>query len=570
MRLPSLLLLAALLAGLAPSLALAQDYSRIAPQVPAAPAGPSLTPPAAPVAAPASTRVILPVLKGLVFLADPHDVVAAGRASPGIHATGLPLLAEPGFSAEVAPFLGKPASLADLETIGRLANAWYRSHDRPFVSVDLPPQNISAGTVQLVVTEYRLGQVQVSGNRWFSSEDLRRESGFVPGQSLVLPDVQGGLDRLNANPFRTVNMTFQPGVAPGTTDVTLRTQDRLPLHLYAGYDNQGVPSLGREEWNVGGSWGNLFGLGQILSYQFTRSFSGRYNAHSLSWTIPLPWQDQLLVFGSYAEEQPNIGTDFGQTGHSGQASLRYVHPLPRRDWGGHTLTQDVQLGYDFKTTDSNLEFDGLSVFATEAETDQFPMIYDASLADGWGETSLENQLVISPGGLTGANTNAASEALVPGSAADYLYDRIALTRVTLLPRGFSWIAQLTGQLADRNLLDSEQLGAGGEGSVRGYDTDTALGSEGVLVSNEVRTPAVSLADRDSEQVGVFWDWGHVSQVRTIPDLPMSATLSSAGVDLHAALGRYLDAKFDLGWRLRNAPGDPDHGAFADIAVVAGF
>jgi hemolysin activation/secretion protein len=148
--------------------------------------------------------------------------------------------------------------------------------------------------------------------------------------------------------------------------------------------------------------------------------------------------------------------------------------------------------------------------------------------------------------------------------------QVIFDRATTQSGGFSWTARLTGQLADRNLLDSEQLGAGGEGFVRGYDTDTALSSEGVLVSNEIRTPAVSLAGRDSEQVGVFWDWGHVSQIRTIPDLPMSATLSSAGVELHEALGRYLDAKFDLGWRLRNSPDDPDHGAFADIFVVAGF
>jgi len=560
----SLLSAATLLAGLAPGFALAQDYPRIAPQLPPAPPSPVLKAPPAPSPAPASTAVILPRLDGVVFLADPEGVAAP--AGPGLHVIGLPLLAGPGFAAEIGPFLGKPTSLADLRKIANLTDAWYRSHDRPFVAIDLPPQNISTGIVRVVVREYRLGQVQTSGNHWFSSQDLKRESGLVPGQTLALPEVQSDLDRLNANPFRTVNLTFQPGAEPGTTDATLKTQDRLPFHIYAGYDNQGSPTLGQDEWNTGASWGNLFGLGQILSYQFTRSFSGRYNAHSLNWTVPLPWGDQLLVFGSYAEERPDVGSDFNETGHSGQASLRYVHNLPR--WG--QLTQDVQLGYDFKTTDNNTEFGGVSVFTGEAEIDQFPIIYDGSLSDAWGETSLENQLVISPGGLTGADTNAASQNLVPGSAADYIYDRVGLTRLTLLPRGFNWVVRLTGQLADRNLLDSEQLGLGGSDSVRGYDTDTALGSEGVILSNEVRAPAVSLTNRDSEQVGAFWDWGHVSQVRDIPDQVTSAALSSVGLDLHAVVGRFVDVKVDLGWRLRNAPSDPDHGAFTDIAAVVGF
>src|SRR5262249_155053 len=153
-------------------------------------------------------------------------------------------------------------------------------------------------------------------------------------------------------------------------------------------------------------------------------------------------------------------------------------------------------------------------------------------------------LVLSPGGMTGANTDAAFEQLVPGAASNYVYDRIGLTRLTLLPHGLSWIARTTGQLSNRNLLDSEQLSLGGQDSVRGYDTDTALGSEGILVSNELRAPAVSLPGQIQLQPGVFWDWGYVNQVRTIQDTVNSATLSSLGLDLQVTLDRYLNLKFD--------------------------
>jgi hemolysin activation/secretion protein len=543
-----------------------------------------VSPPAAPPGAPASNRVILPALKGLVFLPEEKALrpqgLPPGSAGPsGIAAPGLALLEQPGFTRSLAPFIGRALTFADLQTITRLASDWYRGHGRPFVSVTVPPQNVSSGIVQVVVSEYRVGTVGVSGNRWFSSGLIRDESGLAQGQTLTLPGVQADLDWLNANPFRSVNAIFAPGAASGTTNVVLDTKDRLPVRLYAAYDNAGVPSLGLGEWSIGGTWGNVAGLDQLLSYQFTRSISGAYSAHALSWSIPLPWRDRLLIFGSYATENPDIGSDFTEPGRTGQASLRYVHTLPRLALpGGLGLTEDFQIGYDFKTTNNNLEFGGVSVFTGEAEIDQFPLIYDATLTDPYGQTAFQNQLVLSPGGMTGANNDEAFQTLVPGATANYVYDRVGLTRVTFLPAGFSWVGRVLGQVSDRNLLYSEELGAGGADSVRGYYTDSALGSQGVLLSNEIRGPAFSLAGllhlrtpvRDKEQLGAFWDYALVSQVEAVPDAVNKANLSSVGVALHSTLNRYADLRFDLGWQLVPAPGTDKRGVFGDIAVVVGY
>jgi hemolysin activation/secretion protein len=562
----------------------AQDYARIAPRVPSATEAPSAEPPAAPSSpsspsGAASNRVVLRALKGLVFVPSlatlQKDGLPPSSAGPGrIAASGLPLLADPAFIRQVRPFLGRPLDLADLQQISRLARNWYRAHGRPFVSVTVPPQNVSTGVVQVVVTEYRVDRVQVKGNRWFSSHTLAAESGLAPGQTLTLPGVQQDLNWLNANPFRTVTTVFQPGSEPGATDVVLQTQDRLPVRVYSSFDNAGVPSLGLGEWTVGGIWGDAFGLDQQLSYQFTRSVDGRYDAHALSWTAPLPWRDKLLIFGSYEQEAPDIGPTFGETGHSGQASLRYVHTLPWLPW----LTEDVEIGYDFKTTNNNLEFGGLRVFANQVEVDQFPLMYEAALTDPYGQTTLESQLVISPGGLTGGNSTLAFQAALPGSRADYLYGRIGMTRVTRLPQRFSWVTRAMGQFSDRNLMYSEQLGAGGPESVRGYYTDAALGSEGVLVSEEIRTPALSLSRllahssraRDQVQPGVFWDYAHVSQPEPVPNQINEADLSSIGLDLHLAVGRYLNLSFDIGWQLRNAPGLANRVALGDFSTVAGL
>jgi hemolysin activation/secretion protein len=561
-----------------PGQAQAQAYQRIAPQPPQAGPAPTLAVPAPLPALPASTAPILPALRGVVFLADQSSLRLGGippSAVPrGISASGLPLLQNPVFFARIAPLLGKPVSFASLAAVQRLAQLWYIDHGHPFVDVTLPPQNIDSGVVQVVVTEYRVGAVTVAGEKWFFGPLLKRESGLQPGGSLTLNGLRMDLSVLNRNPFRTVNLVFQPGAATGTADVELRTQDRIPVHVYTTFDNQGVASLGRDEWGVGGTWGNVFGLDQLLSYQFTRSDLNRYAAHSLSWTIPLPWLDQILVFGAYATERPDIGPYFDETGHSGQASIRYVHDFPDFDSFSVHFSEDVQLGYDYKVTNNNLEFGGVSVFRSQAAIEQFPLIADLSDSDRFGQTEISNAFVISPGGLSGNNSSPAFAALEPGAKANYVYDNFSLTHTSFLPAGFSLESRVFGQLANADLLYSEQLGLGGANAVRGYVTDTALGSNGVLVSQEIRAPAFSLGGRwrlpDAEQLGAFWDYGHVAQVTPVPDAVNHADLASAGIDLHAGLGRYVSLSFDIGWQLRAPPGTPKRGAFTDLSVLVGY
>lgn len=583
---------AAVACAFSPRVAHAQAYSRLAPRQPAAtPAPNDLTMPgkeAPPL--PQSNAVLIPDLKGLVFIPKTATLKAAGlpAGTKGVKHAGLPLLDQASFNHDIAAYLGKPLRMTDLNTIAAKVSALYKAEGHPFVYVSIPPQNINDGVVQIIVTEYRLGVVKIAGNRWFSDRLIRQESGLAPGQTLSLSGVQAGLSWLNSNPFRTVDALFASGNAQGTTDVTLQTKDRLPLHIYGSYDNAGVPSLGSSEWAVGGTWGNVAGLGQILSYQFTHSVSDRYSGHALSWTAPLPWHDRIQVFGSYAWEKPDMRTSsayLGETGHSGQASIRYIHDLPALTFGPRTrMTEDLQIGFDFKTTDNTLEFGGLRVFDSQAEVDQFPILYNAMLNDPYGQTTFQNQLVLSPGGMSGANRHGNFETLVPGASNQYAYDTVSLNRTTWLPAGLSWILQATGQLASTNLMYNNQFGLGGLYTARGYFTDTALGSEGVSVTNEIRSPAFSLSKfiapnipvYDTEQVGLFYDYGHVSQVHPIAQSVNEADLSSIGLDLHSAVDRYISFIFNVGWRLhgvstiREQNGFGNKGGFGTLSLTIGY
>lgn len=553
----------------------AQDYQRIAPNLPSKSGAASLMPPPAAPTASSSRVALIAALKGLVFVDRPERVKTTGLANlAGIDASQIPELNDHRFLEQLAVFLGRPVTLADLDQIKSQTTAWLRAHQRPFVDVSVPPQNIASGVVQVVVTQYKLSQVNVKGARYFSPALIKETSGLQPGQTLQLDDLQTDLDRLNRNPFLNVDAVFEPGDQTGETDVTLNAKDRLPLRVYAGYDNLGARSLGVAETNFGANWGNVFGTGQIFSYQLTRSLTGRSISHSVSDTIPLPWGDQLLIFGSYGEQQPLMAQIFNDQGHSGQASVRYVRPLPRI----RRFTEDLQIGYDFKTTDNNLEFAGFQVFGTQAEVDQFPLVYDASQTDHLGQTAIQNIFVFSPGRLTANNTTAALSTLVPGARADYLYDRVLVTRTTPLPKSFSAITRVTLQASSSNLPYSEQVGGGGVGSVRGYYTDTAFGSRGEMFSQELRLPAFGPSqafDRDSQlggkaQLGVFFDYADLRQVSPIPDVQSPVELASAGFLARYSISRFLDVQYDMGYRLRGPPTVPERGAYGQVSLTGSF
>jgi hemolysin activation/secretion protein len=553
--------------------AAAQDFKRVVPKLPPAPPPPVVaTPEQAPPASDDQT-VLVPTLKGVVFV-NGTDAVQTGGIAPadvpgGVAARDLPLLASPDFIARVQPWLGRPLTRAGLDAIAQLARNAYRDAEQPFMEVSVPQQNVQGGVVQLVVTLYRVGEVRVTGNRHFSTGLIRGMADLKAGEALSLPRMRKALDDYNQNPFLTINAIASPGSATGVTDINLEAKDRLPIRAYGGYDNQGTPLLGRDEWYVGFNWGNVLGTGQILSYQFTRSFKGRYTSHSASDVLPLGPDDRFLLFGAYAIQKPDLGPIFDSEGHSGQISGRWAHDLP----GSETVKHNFQFGIDYKRTDNNLDFLGFRVLDSAVEIFQFPLSYSGTFVDKAGRTVVDLTWVFSPGDVTAHNDDASLNLLVPYSDATYGYGRISLTRTTFLPAQFTWIVRGIFQGATGNLPYSEQLGGGGIGSVRGYDPNTALGSEGLLLSTEVRSPAFTLLGKDvgdQVQLGIFFDYANLWQPTPFPDLPHGNELASVGFNVNYNVGRYLDLQVQVGSQLKRAPFETERKTRAAIIATIGF
>jgi hemolysin activation/secretion protein len=584
-------LLGALAVALAVTAVHAQDYRQVAPkepeahtpQVPLAPA-PSYTMPAKP----AANQKLMPELIGLQLVASESKVTRNGLKQYGIAvAPELPMLDRSEIKNKLAQFLGKPVYTNDLQKISQMIMEWCRGHDFPLAEATFPEQDVSTGTIQVVVTIFKLGRVRVAGNHWFRSHVFTDEMQLQHGDPFDFSVLKADLDQLNRNSFHQVTAVLERSNEPGATDLALNVQDRLPLRVYGSYDNEGLPVTGRDRYSLGFNWGDAFGPDQQLSYQFMttpdlwqkrdrgpgHTSDARFQAQSASYVIPVLWGDTITIFGTYVQQVPKVDTNFDQVGRSAQASFRYDKPLPSVG----NFSEQVHFGFDFKRSNNDLEFGGSEVSNTSTDIEQFLLIYDASMSDDYGQTSLENQLVYSPGGLAQSNTTAVFVASgTDGAKANYVYDNVQITRLTQLPWQMSTMLRLNGQWASTELLASEQLGAGGDGSVRGYTTHTANGSEGGLASFELRSPPYSASHTfgwdlgEQGQLLAFYDAGIVQDFHQQKGQAKYAGLQSTGVGVRFGVGRFLDVHFDYGWQLAKAPSADKLGNLADVSVTFGY
>lgn len=559
----------------------AQSYRDVAPSPPPTPARPTSAPsPAAPSSG--SQAIAVARLRGIVFVKDDEKTVVRTQTLPAgekVAAVNLPVL-DDAFLAAFDSDIDKSLTFARLAEIRRAVIERFRAAGQPLVDVYVPEQDVSDGVVRIAVTEFHVGQVTARGNRYFSDAQLVREMPLESGGLIRESDVATGLALLNANPYRQVDVVYSPGQGTNATDVILQTQDRLPLRFNVGYDNAGVQQLGRDRFFAGIDYGNLFGLDQQIAYQYTASndllggnpaIDGRPNrprfqAHSFSYSAPLPWFDRVEFFGVYAQSTPRLDNSFNQTGVSAQFSARYDRHLPLVDgW-----QQQLQFGYDFKRSNNDLEFGGVQVFNANTHVHQFLVSYDATKSDALGQTHANVALIGSPGHLDGDNSDDAFQTTRNGATARYGYLQLLVQRDLTLGAGVSLSTRGRFQWTPNTLLPSEEMGLGGDDTLRGYAPYTVQGDRGWNVQVEARTPAFAFFGDTGPafQPFVFLDAGHVWNKIDQPGELQAGMLSSVGVGLRFQWSRFVNARVTYGQPLRAVQGG-SKAPLAQVLVVIG-
>jgi len=547
-----------------PSVQFGQGYQSVAPSMPNPADGKIKVKPKveSPEGGAAKEAVVTAEVKALVFVESGEAVKADGVPGATGVITGNKILQQEDFQEKLRAYLGKPATMATLNKISRDVIEYYRRQGFPVVNVVVPQQTVRDGVIQFVVTEAKVGKVIVEGAKWFNPDKFKDEVSLREGDKVDGDQLQEDVRWLNNNPFRSTDLAFQPGEAPGTTDVILEVNDRMPLRFFFTYDNYGIDITGKNRLSTGFNFGNLFNLDQQVNFQYTtttQSIFNAMNAYSGSWIVPFPWRNYMTIYGAYSGSSAEVSPNNTLNGSSWQISARYNAPLPMI----FEYTHELYGGFDFKQASNSLLIFNTSIGAGGGfgiyNVFQLTAGYSGNIPDPIGSTSFEVAGFYSPGGLGTLNDSDTYNQIVPNADPDYGYGKLNLKRGFVLPMNFSLTGAFNGQITTSNLMPTEQYGLGGYNTVRGYDERVANGDNAWVVNVEFRTPPGSIAKifgnqeiDDRLQFLAFWDYGFVGFSNPSPG-QTSTYLMGIGPGLRYSIDRYVSVQFDWGFQLKQAP-----------------
>jgi hemolysin activation/secretion protein len=490
--------------------------------------------------------VILPQLLGVRLVTSPDQLTEPGFPARGVDATRITWLDRLTFASLPPKFLNKPASRASLDRIVIALRLYASLMGHSFVSVYLPPQDITGGYVQIVINEAKAdAAIGIRGAHYFSEASYRAALHQKAGEPIDQSVLEQDVEWLNRNPYHQVQISAGSGASAGTTALDLDVHERFPLGWSASYDNTGTKSTGEDRVSAGVTWANALWRGDLMSYRFIADPTLEHSkTHSLTCTSYLPWRHIATLSASYSLIDSIMAPPFEQHGTSWQLGLNYEIPLraPREGW-----TQNLSFSANLKYSDNNLLFASVPITNNPTRIPEVGATYGVGFRALGGQNFASVSGFASPGGLGAEDSDRAFNGSRFGAKAAFAYGTFNFSHQHPLKFGFTWTSNLNAQIATGALLGSEQLNGGGSSAVRGYAESTAFGDEGVVLSNELHAPALPVwRGHDQLDAFVFADLAslnlHVDREST--------DLRSVGVGLNYFFGRHVSVRASYGWQLK--------------------
>jgi hemolysin activation/secretion protein len=186
--------------------------------------------------------------------------------------TGNTLLPERRVQTIMSKFTGTNVTFAEVASAQKELQMEYHTWGYDTVSVSVPQQRLTNATIKVQVVEGRLADIRLSGNRYFSSNNIMRSlPGLSTNRILDSHIFQAELDRANANQDRQIYPRVGPGPEPGTSSLVLAVKDRLPLHAKLELNNQGSPGTPELRLNSSAAYNNLWQLDHSVGVQYSFS-----------------------------------------------------------------------------------------------------------------------------------------------------------------------------------------------------------------------------------------------------------------------------------------------------------
>jgi hemolysin activation/secretion protein len=455
----------------------------------------------------------------------------------------------------IYPFLGPNKTADDVEKARAALEKAYHDKGYQTVSVSVPQQNALSRMITLKVTELKVGRLRVKNSRYFDLAKITNKAGSlkegtVPNFGNVTKDIVA----LNQWPDRRVTPALRAGVTPGTVDVDLNVEDKVPVHASVELNNRQSPNTTALRVSSTVHYDNLWQLGHSLSftYQVAPQRPGDAEVFSGSYLARLQDVDWLNVLFYAVKSSSDVAT-VGGTNVIGPGQIfgsRAVMTLPARESLFHTLS----VGVDYKHFDQTVKLggDGFSSPVT-----YYPVVanYSATFQGEKSTTQLNAGVTYNLRPL--GDDWVAFDNKRYYASPSFTHFNVDVSHTHELPEGFQLYGKVQGQVADGPLVSSEQFSAGGLDTVRGYLESETLGDNGVVGNLELRSPNVGelMQKQMTDETGkgqarftIFNDWrffgftdaGTVTVLHPLPDQQSKFDVWSYGVGARFKMFDYLN------------------------------
>ena len=471
----------------------------------------------------------------------------------------------------VYPFMGPGRSENDIEQARLGLEKIYKSKGYQTVYVEVPQQSGARGIIYLNVVEAPVGRLRVKGARYFLPSKIKEQAdsmaeGSVPNFNEITKDIQA----LNRWRDRKITPELRAGVVPGTVDIDLNVEDKLPLHGSLELNNQYNANTVPLRLSGSVSYSNLWQLGHTLGLSFQVApekpsdgtvFSGFYQ-------MPVESVEGLSLMLTGALQDSNISTLGGGAviGKGNIIGLRLMKTLPAELGYFHSLS----FGMDYKDFVQDVNAGGATISAPISYY-PFTLSYSAGRVTDHTFTEFNAAAIFHFASMGGSQSEFAARRF--GATDNFFYFRGDVAHTQDLPGGFQAYAHIQGQASEQPLINTEQIAGGGLNTVRGYLIATQLGDSGVFGTLEFRSPSFigSAKEKANEwRVYGFLEGGQLYVNRPLAGERRTHDLASVGLGTRFRYLDHITGSFDLGMPLVTQPNAIAHDLYLTFRLGVDF
>jgi hemolysin activation/secretion protein len=448
------------------------------------------------------------------------------------------------------PFTKRPITFSELLQARSQITDLYTSRGYITSGAFIPTQNLQNGVVQIQVIEGGLEDIKVTGVERLSPDYVRSRMNIATGAPLNRDRLIQALQVLQINPLiASISAELSAGTRAGQNILEVRIKEAKSLEAQLSLDNNRAPSVGSLRRKVQISEANLTGLGDTLNVAYSNTDGS--NSYDLSYTLPINPYNGTIAFAfnngnSNVLEKPFNILDI----YANSTSYDFTFRQPIEQ----TPSQEIALGFTASYRESltsllKIPFP-LSAGADDngvTKTTVLRAFQEFTQRSSQSVISLRSQFNVGLGGVFGSNVNTR----FPDSR--FVSWRGQSQYVNLLAPDTFLLLRGDLQLGDRALLPSEQIGFGGQDTLRGYRQDVLLGDNGLNLSAELRLPILRVPEWEGLlQLVPFVDaaavWTSSGEANS-----SSNTLLGTGLGLRWRVGNTLDLRLDYGIPLISVP-----------------